>query len=535
MSQLLLGLGIGFVFFNKANTKSFETSKREMDVKLEMIISHSSSQFNNLGKNLSLLSASSAFSNLNAIEISSSLKSYRVSSLFLAGEKISAYNSLNRKIADNKMFTIIDNTKVDSITFFEEVKPAHLYVGENRWSSGIPHRILGVTVPNSNMADGVLTAEFSYRRLYDYWREHTRGDDGFLAVMDEKGRLVYYPDLSKLRKGIYVKDINPEWNSLESIASFEESVLNNVNDKSYSVSYKYDNDAKLGFFIFKSRSEILSSAFDLVFGLFIALGIALLVSLFTTLLVAKKISAPISVLAENMLKLSDGNLEVRTGIDQKDEIGMLGRGFDTMAGSLKQKVDELAQHREHLEEEVKDRTRQLQKSNEELERLSRTDPLTGLSNRRDLLEKINYETHRIERSKLEFAFILLDVDNFKNFNDSHGHECGDEVLKVLSDILLDVKRKPDHVGRWGGEEFLVVLPETNLAQASLAANRIRRRVEETKILWKEEELSISVTLGVSLYDHDVGVDGSIDLADKRLYIGKESGRNIVISEGAVDL
>ncbi len=311
--------------------------------------------------------------------------------------------------------------------------------------------------------------------------------------------------------------------------------FNLENDKSYSVSYKYDNDAKLGFFIFKSRSEILSSAFDLVFGLFIALGIALLVSLFTTLLVAKKISAPISVLAENMLKLSDGNLEVRTGIDQKDEIGMLGRGFDTMAGSLKQKVDELAQHREHLEEEVKDRTRQLQKSNEELERLSRTDPLTGLSNRRDLLEKINYETHRIERSKLEFAFILLDVDNFKNFNDSHGHECGDEVLKVLSDILLDVKRKPDHVGRWGGEEFLVVLPETNLAQASLAANRIRRRVEETKILWKEEELSISVTLGVSLYDPDVGVDGSIDLADKRLYIGKESGRNIVISEGAVDL
>ena len=91
-----------------------------------------------------------------------------------------------------------------------------------------------------------------------------------------------------------------------------------------------------------------------------------------------------------------------------------------------------------------------------LDQLARKDPLTGLSNRRDFLEKVNDEKIRFERDNKEFAFVLSDIDNFKSFNDKYGHDCGDFVLKKVSEVFSNIIRKQDSVGRWGGEEFYTV-------------------------------------------------------------------------------
>lgn len=169
----------------------------------------------------------------------------------------------------------------------------------------------------------------------------------------------------------------------------------------------------------------------------------------------------------------------------------------------------------------------LEKANIQLEELSRKDPLTSISNRRDILEKIEYETLRFERNKKTFCLIMGDIDHFKSVNDKYGHECGDYVLKVLVDTIVSGLRKQDIVGRWGGEEFILLLPETIIEGGKVAAEKIRRKIEQNKFIYNDNIIPISITFGVSEYSNDKSVDGCIKEADTALYRGKSKGRNRV--------
>ena len=198
--------------------------------------------------------------------------------------------------------------------------------------------------------------------------------------------------------------------------------------------------------------------------------------------------------------------------------------------SLKKSRDKVAKNQQFLEVQVELRTAELKASLDDLEKMSRTDPLTGLPNRRDILEKIQTEKYRVDRTGKPFALLMIDIDHFKQFNDEHGHACGDEVLKVVSKVLLSLMRKHDFVSRWGGEEFLLALPETSLEGGKLVADRICKRVSREKIPWKEDLLSLTVTIGVALYNSTIGVEKSIDRADQALYLGKRDQRNCVKTE-----
>ena len=168
-------------------------------------------------------------------------------------------------------------------------------------------------------------------------------------------------------------------------------------------------------------------------------------------------------------------------------------------------------------------------ANGQLEELSRTDPLTKLWNRRYMHEIIEREESRVEREFKPFSFILMDIDHFKNVNDTYGHECGDYVISTIAVILRSAVRKQDSVCRWGGEEFLLFLPATSLKGAAKIAETIRRKIEDYPFVYQSTTLSITVTLGVSEYNQSVSVDACIKLADDALYTGKESGRNRVVS------
>ncbi len=168
-------------------------------------------------------------------------------------------------------------------------------------------------------------------------------------------------------------------------------------------------------------------------------------------------------------------------------------------------------------------------ANGKLEELSRTDPLTKLWNRRYIHEMIERERIRVERDFKPFSFILMDIDHFKNVNDTYGHECGDYVISTIAVILRSAVRKQDMVCRWGGEEFLLFLPETLLDGAVTIAESIRKKIENYPFAYESKNLSITVTLGVSEFDQTMSVENSIKLADDALYEGKESGRNRVAS------
>ena len=156
-----------------------------------------------------------------------------------------------------------------------------------------------------------------------------------------------------------------------------------------------------------------------------------------------------------------------------------------------------------------------------------TDPLTGLFNRRHMNQRLREEESRSVRTHTPFSAIVVDIDHFKRINDTWGHDVGDRVLKALAQLFRDMVRTQDIVARWGGEEFLIVLPQTSLAGALEVAERLRQAAEGT--LGRSLESSEAVTLTLGVAEYAGSVSACLKLADTALYRGKEGGRNRVVA------
>ena len=165
---------------------------------------------------------------------------------------------------------------------------------------------------------------------------------------------------------------------------------------------------------------------------------------------------------------------------------------------------------------------------EELQRMATTDALTGLPNRRKLMEGMDLEVARAERSGRPLAFALLDVDRFKTINDTHGHPAGDAVLQAVADELGRVTRTGDLLGRFGGEEFAIVMPETTLEQARWACERLRKAIAARTMHYPDGTVGrVTISSGVALLAGKEGPDHLISRADGALYRAKEDGRDLV--------
>jgi diguanylate cyclase (GGDEF)-like protein len=189
----------------------------------------------------------------------------------------------------------------------------------------------------------------------------------------------------------------------------------------------------------------------------------------------------------------------------------------------------------HYRKALEQTNRQLQQANEalvqsrkKLEVAARTDPLTELPNRRDMLDKLGHEKIRFERHKKPFVVALCDIDSFKQINDRFGHDCGDAVLVSVARLMRSMIRKQDLVARWGGREFLFVLPETDAQGGLTVCEKMRTTIEQHAIQYNEHELFITVTFGVSVFDaYEKSVEQPVREADLALYHGKQRGRNQV--------
>ncbi|MFN3581469.1 MAG: biofilm regulation diguanylate cyclase SiaD [Pseudomonas sp.] len=160
-----------------------------------------------------------------------------------------------------------------------------------------------------------------------------------------------------------------------------------------------------------------------------------------------------------------------------------------------------------------------------LREASTHDPLTGLGNRRLLLDNLKDEVERYRRYSRPFSIAMLDIDYFKQVNDQHGHELGDTVLVEVSRVLEAEIRDLDLCGRWGGEEFLIILPETELDKAVVVLDRVRHAVAALSVRVGEEALSVTVSVGVAEYLAGENYSDSINRADALLLKAKRSGRN----------
>jgi diguanylate cyclase (GGDEF)-like protein len=192
---------------------------------------------------------------------------------------------------------------------------------------------------------------------------------------------------------------------------------------------------------------------------------------------------------------------------------------------LKDELDRTKQELEEAKHAIKVKDIELKAILVQADEVSHTDSLTYLPNRRQVINSLQKEVHRAERYKTSLSISMLDIDHFKRINDSYGHTVGDQVLYQLANLLREGVRESDMVGRYGGEEFLILLPNTKLPKAAELAARLCKIIRETEIS-VGEKTALTVSIGVAEYKHcEETWQKFLSRADMALYDAKNAGRD----------
>lgn len=237
-------------------------------------------------------------------------------------------------------------------------------------------------------------------------------------------------------------------------------------------------------------------------------------------------------------------LQGRTAQRAPDEIDQLVFAFNAMRDTLRNEIGlrdryaaELVAHRERLEELVAERTsaleqktQELQHQKDEMQRLAHTDSLTGVPNRRRFRELAEQEMARCRRYGRPLSVLMLDIDHFKLINDTWGHDVGDRAIRALCAECLRQLRPGDAIGRWGGEEFAILLPETDSTNARAVAERIRAAISAIRVqLGADDSVAFTASIGVATLEAEQSsIDAVLKGADKALYLAKQAGRDRVV-------
>jgi len=187
-----------------------------------------------------------------------------------------------------------------------------------------------------------------------------------------------------------------------------------------------------------------------------------------------------------------------------------------------------------LHDELQEKIVQLEDAKETLRELAIKDGLTNLFNHRYFKDSIQNEIERAKRNQTQFSLIMFDIDFFKNYNDTNGHLAGDDVLRIIADLVRKNIRSIDVAARYGGEEFALIFPETDKTAAKIVANKIKNLIDGYKFYNETSQPNgkISISVGVATYPlNGSKMEELIDCADRRLYIAKAKGKNLVIDEG----
>ncbi len=255
-------------------------------------------------------------------------------------------------------------------------------------------------------------------------------------------------------------------------------------------------------------SEFQRTVLELLIAAVAILSLGIIVGTFF----ANSIAGPLAKLSQLVNELGAGRYDAKLSIKSNDE------------------VSDLSAHFMMLGKRLSDREKELEKSTD----LANRDGMTGLHNYRNFRERLDQAISLSKRHKRNLSLMLIDVDHFKFVNDTYGHPVGDLVLKTVAQLLITCCRDTDGVFRYGGEEFIVILPETDKAGAFTIAEKVRQTLEATKIPIPEkngEILSRTASIGVASFIEDnlEGADAFIEMADSRLYKAKKTGRNKIQS------
>ena len=250
---------------------------------------------------------------------------------------------------------------------------------------------------------------------------------------------------------------------------------------------------------------------------------------------------PLRQLMKGARRIAHGDLDKDVAVTSKDEMGDLARTFNVMMANLKSSINEkdnafiqLKNLNQTLEIRVEERTGALQVLNHELKHLALHDPLTELPNRTLIQDRLEQNVREAKRTNRSFAVFMIDLDRFKEVNDTLGHDAGDKLLLQVSQRLLDVLRDVDTVGRLGGDEFAILVDDVNVDSSIIVVNKIRQAFEKPFIL-EQMSLSSSASIGVAIYpEHGDSPQTLLKSADVAMYVAKQQKEEYCIYHPSKD-
>jgi len=390
-----------------------------------------------------------------------------------------------------------------------QMRADNLALGTPYWDStdARPEMVIAVPIrPASGRLLGAITARVNLRGVADTLKRFAPGETGQVYVMGETGKLIVSSrGTSAAVMNLHNTVADTRWllaregRAVQFASVTGDRVVGSVRRVPGLDWIVVTEIPTVEAFLQVARLRNVTAL--IVASLFAAVGA---LGYFLGLLIVR----PLDRLTTGAAKVAAGDLEVDLPVVTGGEVGYLTQVFNNMVARLRE-------------------------SHQELERLSATDHLTGLFNRRRMMEALDHEVRRSRRLKHTFAVIMADVDHFKRYNDAHGHPAGDAVLKKVAEILRDCTRDVDVVARYGGEEFFVLMPETEGAGAAAVGDRVRERLAAEKL---PGGAAITLSFGVAEFPAhgDIG-ETLIAIADAALYQAKREGRDrVILAPGAAE-
>ena len=392
-------------------------------------------------------------------------------------------------------------------------------LGEAYWDDVLNARIRVMAGPIRSAQDqllGVLAAKLNLASVGKILRAHPREETGEIYLITEDGTVLISsrPSTPKLpTAGLQDRIARNLFRSEQVPLSYEShtgkpvvGTLKRVEELGWGVVAEVEDEEA-----YARVAQLRNLTVGLLAFLLLCIG-------FCAYVLSLSIVRPLFRLTGGADRLAAGDLDVNVPTDSRSEVGYLTQVFNHMVMRLRKGREALAEANAAL-----------QLKNEELHELSITDSLTGLYNRKHLMETLENEIARSRRHEHTFVLLVVDIDHFKEYNDTYGHLAGDDVLRRVKAVFQDSIRACDYAARYGGEEFIIILPEIGPQEGENAAERIRLRVFEEGIEGEPGGGKVTVSIGVASFPEDGDeVQALISRADAALYQAKRTGRNRVV-------
>jgi diguanylate cyclase (GGDEF)-like protein len=395
-------------------------------------------------------------------------------------------------------------------------------------SSGVYSVDISIALSHDGRFAGVLKAVYNVESLLEIIGKSTIGRSGHAVLVDAHGNVIAAPrrfasiifdqasNVSGFEAFRLAQNKTPGY-TFEQVPWVGRAMIG-VASTGADTTFKLDWSA----FVIVPVEEALFSARQLFWFGVLTLGVLALVVLGSTVLLSARISKPLIEIADTVSQIEGGALGIRVPHEGIDEVGTLAKAINRM-------TERLARYEAMNIEKIKQLNVDLEGANLQLKQLATTDALTGLWNRRIFFERLEQEITNAHRSGVPLSLILIDLDHFKNINDTQGHQAGDAVLRGISDLLRTAIRQLDIAARYGGEEMAVILPGADKHGALRLAEKIRKLISLETITVGETELSVTASLGVVTTTDlaEPGIVSMIEMADAALYQAKQGGRDRV--------